>query len=849
MKETNTYLQAIAHKNYQIVAIYEGSNDKKDVRTFYDGYEASKTHLKKLNTEGYGIFITTSLLRDPSLQRRKIKDYERSVGVCMDVDNPNDTTPKPEKPTMVVETSPGKKHYYYLLDKPTKDFNAIKGMLLRGVESYGADPAAIDIARILRLPGFYNCKEKYRNEDGQLPLVALRTYNEQAKYTLQELRSKEYFPKTARASRKKIPNSPTLEKKRPYTQQEIDQCRTALHYIDPDNADQDQETDAYTSWRNTIFAIHEVFAGSTEGYTLAVEWSSGELMRKWFPTYESESYKANEEEGVRTLYESINPDPDQSRDSGPHNICLGTIIFYAKKDPNYEKHVQNHGYKIELITEETTKEESLREEFIRTNAKIVVRGSTMIAYRQPLTSSESYDYANFTNRSQALEHIRIAAPTQKDPNKTVGVFDAFKSDPDIQFFGGGTEFRPIPNRYLQDIQHDSIIDDYKDSPAPASAKKLNTFIGFTYKPIKSNLHLAKIKRLVLEGAANNNLEIAEYLHNFAAHMIQKPQEKMPVLVTFVGSKGSGKSQLASIFRDVVHPYNHVVSDYEGITGRFSGGSVESSLCIQLEEVTWAKNNKENSKLKHLITTKSINVERKGVNLETNKPVFYNLIGTANEGLTAPQGSRVDERRYLTLDFSKVFKGNKHFWDSLGEENDKQPGTLRADIISAYVEYLLTLDLTQFDPTDIPYVKSDAATRNRESQQTSRISYLLTAADHGELLTDEGNVLTSKSLQSMNEMFENSHSGYALVKAQDLIKAFADFEKDITPYDRVGKTRFLHELKRDLDILTGEDIRIEVGQRPTAKEIEEYPGHLVKDKKYARIPSMQEILRIHEEYLS
>ena len=70
----------------------------------------------------------------------------------------------PLHPSMVVETSPGHFHRYWLVagDWPADgrgraDFAAV---MERMVESYGSDKNAKDISRVLRLPGFLHRKSK-----------------------------------------------------------------------------------------------------------------------------------------------------------------------------------------------------------------------------------------------------------------------------------------------------------------------------------------------------------------------------------------------------------------------------------------------------------------------------------------------------------------------------------------------------------------------------------------------------------------------------------------------------------------------------------------------------------------
>lgn len=65
----------------------------------------------------------------------------------------------PLEPHIIVESSPGKHHRYVLVeDLGRDDFAAVMKVM---VEKYGSDDNAKDLARVLRLPGFWNQKSDY----------------------------------------------------------------------------------------------------------------------------------------------------------------------------------------------------------------------------------------------------------------------------------------------------------------------------------------------------------------------------------------------------------------------------------------------------------------------------------------------------------------------------------------------------------------------------------------------------------------------------------------------------------------------------------------------------------------
>jgi hypothetical protein len=81
-------------------------------------------------------------------------------------------------PCAVVETSAGNFQAWL---KHSRMFSKLLGTLAAQTlaERYDADPSAADWRRFGRLPGFTNCKPKYRKPDGLFPFVRLRSHDGQ----------------------------------------------------------------------------------------------------------------------------------------------------------------------------------------------------------------------------------------------------------------------------------------------------------------------------------------------------------------------------------------------------------------------------------------------------------------------------------------------------------------------------------------------------------------------------------------------------------------------------------------------------------------------------------------------
>ncbi len=109
-----------------------------------------------------GIFFTVNEL-DPNLdpgRKRTKKMWTRSRAVFMDADIPRDKPRDnfPLEPSIIVSSSPGKYHYYWLTDTDDKEaWQAVQNGI---IQTYEGDNNAKDLTRYLRLPGYYHWKDK-----------------------------------------------------------------------------------------------------------------------------------------------------------------------------------------------------------------------------------------------------------------------------------------------------------------------------------------------------------------------------------------------------------------------------------------------------------------------------------------------------------------------------------------------------------------------------------------------------------------------------------------------------------------------------------------------------------------
>lgn len=122
-------------------------------------FKVTRSEAIHLQVEGYGIFVAVNEFKDGI---RKVENLTKINAWAIDIDSgsKNDMISRLKKgpiPSLVVETKRGYQAYWQAKDATPEAWNSIQ--VDRLVPFYGADANARDLARILRMPGFYHMKD------------------------------------------------------------------------------------------------------------------------------------------------------------------------------------------------------------------------------------------------------------------------------------------------------------------------------------------------------------------------------------------------------------------------------------------------------------------------------------------------------------------------------------------------------------------------------------------------------------------------------------------------------------------------------------------------------------------
>lgn len=140
---------------------------KRLVKVRHGSFDRHRNELEQLNQQGAGVFVTVNATNG----RRTAADVLGVRALFVDIDKPAPGTLERLRaaklpPSMIVESSPGKLHAYWLTNAmELSEFSALQARL---IAAWGGDAACKDASRVLRIPGFLHLKNP---SDPQLPRI------------------------------------------------------------------------------------------------------------------------------------------------------------------------------------------------------------------------------------------------------------------------------------------------------------------------------------------------------------------------------------------------------------------------------------------------------------------------------------------------------------------------------------------------------------------------------------------------------------------------------------------------------------------------------------------------------
>ncbi len=154
LDEAHCFLNALGGPSHVFQVLPEREGCRVRPHVLEGSLDQHKHALAQANRQGAGVFVTVNEAHGS----RKKEDIVAVRALFVDLDGaPIEPVKEADHPpNMIVETSPGRYHAYWIVDDfPLEAFRQSQEML---IEKFNADPACKDLPRAMRVPGFFHNK-------------------------------------------------------------------------------------------------------------------------------------------------------------------------------------------------------------------------------------------------------------------------------------------------------------------------------------------------------------------------------------------------------------------------------------------------------------------------------------------------------------------------------------------------------------------------------------------------------------------------------------------------------------------------------------------------------------------
>jgi len=245
-------------------------------------------------------------------------------------------------------------------------------------------------------------------------------------------------------------------------------------------------------------------------------------------------------------------------------------------------------------------------------------------------------------------------------------------------------------------------------PKKCPAGMFNLFSGYQVKPVAGDcsIYLNHLKHIICAGDDASY----SYLIGWLAHLFQQPDVKNNVAIMLKSVEGTGKGTMAEPLLEILGVHGNKTNGAYAIANRFNG-TLACRLLIFADEVDLTDKHVAD-RLKGIITETSVNMERKGLEIEPI-PNYCRLIFASNHTRVLNAGIR--ERRYLVLEPSDEKAQDTAYFKSLW-------AWIKDGGAAKLLHYLLQVDISRFDPYKCPQTKALIAEKLANLSGINRFFY-------------------------------------------------------------------------------------------------------------------------------
>lgn len=246
--------------------------------------------------------------------------------------------------------------------------------------------------------------------------------------------------------------------------------------------------------------------------------------------------------------------------------------------------------------------------------------------------------------------------------------------------------------------------------APEGARRgyFNMWRGFAVSPLPdagvfaSGLRCRRLLAHIKYNVCQGDRVRFRYFINWCADMVQNPGRKPGVAVSINGEKGTGKTKVIEALSALLGPHAQSISQSEQLLGRFNGHQAYA-LLIAAEESFWAGDKKAEGNLKHLVTSETLMMERKGIDAVSVRSLSrYIFVGNAEHIFPAT----ADERRLFALTCGSDRRLDYTYFKAIDDQlygagKRSTQVSESAQGLRAFLSFLQSINLKGFEIRHIP----------------------------------------------------------------------------------------------------------------------------------------------------
>lgn len=216
-------------------------------------------------------------------------------------------------------------------------------------------------------------------------------------------------------------------------------------------------------------------------------------------------------------------------------------------------------------------------------------------------------------------------------------------------------------------QRETFLDTcFEPNPAKAARAaargQYNLWTGFAVKPVAGNW--SKLRNHIRDQLCGGDEKSFNWVMTWLASPFARPGVKVPSSIAVIGEQGTGKSKVFDWIRRAIGCAALKVSAGRHLTGNFNA-HLDGILFLTCEEAFWAGEKQAAGVLKDLITSETLQIEGKFVNV-VERPNYVAVVFISNNKWVVPTDGE-DARRFIVLNCLPTHKQNAVFFGDIDDQ--------------------------------------------------------------------------------------------------------------------------------------------------------------------------------------